>query len=103
MQYWDQDRQFDFRCPLCRTSGGRVRDRVEFAVGREDFVPDASEQAVYAMALEEAGNRLNANPAMIVADLPRGFWLPIGRNLEARLLQQALAHAGPRGGGSLIP
>ena len=102
MRYWDQERQFDFRCPLCRTSGGRVRDRVEFPVGREDFVPDASEQAVYAMALEEADNRLRANPLMIVADLPRGFWVPIGRNLEARMLQQALTYP-DTGGSAMIP
>lgn len=97
IRYWDEDGQFEFRCPLCRTSGGRVRDRVEFVAGREDFAPNTSEETAHAWTVEDADNMLRLNPGMDVADMPSSTWYALGRRMESRLLQRAIAHSERRG------
>ena len=86
MRYWDTEYQFDFRCPLCRTSGGRVRDRVTFHVRREDYTSDPQQAAVQQMTLEAAMGLMMENPELRTGDLPQDYLMAIGRQMELERL-----------------
>ncbi len=89
MRYWDLENQFKFLCPLCRTSGGRVRDRVNFRAEREDFEPDSSQATAHNLIIQEV-RRLGVQIGHIRPEqLPRDYRLAIGRELEMELLREA--------------
>lgn len=90
MRYWDDEFHYDFRCPLCRASGGRVRDRVRFIAQREDFVPDPAQAAVQAMTVAEADRVLQENPGLRTVHLPLDFQIAIGRQMEVERLRLSL-------------
>ena len=89
MRYWDQEFQHDFRCPLCRASPGRLRDRVRFVAEREDFGSNPADVAAYTFAIEEVNLLITENPHLRPVDLPSEFQLAMGRRMEGIMLRAA--------------
>ena len=95
---------FEFRCPACRREPGRVRDRLdrlEFDAQREDWTPDASQQAAHDLAYYEAQNHIRAHLTSTQHySLPQEFQLVMGRHIEDEWLEESFV-AQARGEGPL--
>lgn len=101
IRFWDQEYKFGFRCPLCRTSGGRIRDRVDFPVEGEDFGENPEDVAAYQIAMAEVARKLREKPNLRPVDFPEDAQYAMGLQMESVLLQTTLRAEGEGEGGFL--
>lgn len=89
MRYWDEEHHFNFRCPLCRASAGRVRERVNITALRDDFEPDAAAEFALAETLREIFHEIALNPQLRPVQMPRDAQMALGRHMEQQRLRAA--------------
>ena len=84
------DRKFDYSCPNCRQSPGRLRDRAGIEGEKKDWSPDDSEAWVHNDALLDALHLIDQG--LLAEELPRHLRIIYERNrltwkLKVRLRQ----------------
>lgn len=80
MEFWDSEYKYDYSCPLCRQSPGRLRDRAEVVGSKQDW-GDAGEQAAQSEQLEEAEDLLE--DGFEVEELPEEMRVAVERERES--------------------
>lgn len=68
MGYWDTEYKFDYSCPNCRQSPGRLRDRADILLARKHDWGDENEQEIQEDGLDRAHDLLE--DGMPFEDLP---------------------------------
>ncbi|KAA6413197.1 MAG: hypothetical protein FRX48_02941 [Lasallia pustulata] len=80
MEFWDSEYKYDYSCPLCRQSPGRLRDRAEVVGSKQDW-GDAGEQAAQSEQLEEAEDLLE--DGFELEELPEEMRVAVERERES--------------------
>ena len=87
MDFWDSEHKYDYSCPLCRQSPGRLRDRAEMFGHRQDW-GEAGELAAQAQQLDEALDLIEAG--FELEELPAEMRVAVERERESARFERVV-------------
>lgn len=87
MAYWDTEYKFDYSCPLCHQSPGRLRDRADIITSKQDWGEEL-QRVNQEDALERANDYLN--DGMPFRELPLEARVAWERDRESQTFQRMM-------------